>query len=228
MIYVTGDIHGDTRRIEALFRTCAPVPGDTIILLGDVGLNYHMSLREANLRRAVSAHGVDILCVHGNHERRPEGLEGYAAKTWNGGTVWYTEDAPHLLFAKDGDVFTIEGHTFLVIGGAYSPDKYYRLSHGHQWFPDEQPSDEIKRYVEARVDSLGGRADYVLSHTCPYSARPLDRILPAFADTADDSTELWLDTVAARLTCTAWFCGHWHIERTVGRYHFLYRSVETV
>lgn len=29
----------------------------------------------------------------------------------------------------------------IVIGGAYSVDKFYRLSKGYNWFEDEQPSD---------------------------------------------------------------------------------------
>lgn len=34
-------------------------------------------------------------------------------------------------------------------GGAYSADKYYyRLNAGYGWRTDEQPSDEIKRFVE--------------------------------------------------------------------------------
>ena len=32
----------------------------------------------------------------------------------------------------------------LVIGGAYSIDKDYRLTMGYKWFPDEQPTKELK------------------------------------------------------------------------------------
>lgn len=37
----------------------------------------------------------------------------------------------------------------MVIGGAYSVDKFYRLSRGMKWWPDEQSSPAIKEeYIE--------------------------------------------------------------------------------
>lgn len=45
----------------------------------------------------------------------------------------------------------MEGTRHLVIGGAYSVDKYYRLENNMLWFADEQPSAEIKTYVEDQI-----------------------------------------------------------------------------
>lgn len=42
---------------------------------------------------------------------------------------------------------TLEGLEYLVICGAYSVDKLYRLSRGYGWWGDEQPSDEIKAHI---------------------------------------------------------------------------------
>ncbi len=61
-------------------------------------------------------------------------------------------------------------------------DKFYRLAHGANWFPDEQPSDEIKRYLE---DQIAAKPfDIVLSHTCPFKYEPTEVFLP----TIDQST----------------------------------------
>ena len=35
-----------------------------------------------------------------------------------------------------------------MIGGAYSIDKHYRLAMGYGWWPDEQPSPQVKEKVE--------------------------------------------------------------------------------
>lgn len=44
----------------------------------------------------------------------------------------YVEDAyPHILFAKDGEVYDLEGKRTFVIGGAYSVDKAYRILRGY-------------------------------------------------------------------------------------------------
>ena len=84
---------------------------------------------------------------------------------------------PNLIFAKDGEIYTMNGLQYLVIGGAYSVDKYYRLSRGWNWWPDEQPSPETKTYVERQIREK--RFDIVLSHTCPFKYEPAEMFLAA-------------------------------------------------
>lgn len=57
--------------------------------------------------------------------------------------MYYEEEYPDLLFAKDGEVFELDGKKAIVMGGAYSIDKMMRLMYGYGWWPDEQPSEEI-------------------------------------------------------------------------------------
>ena len=86
----------------------------------------------------------------------------------------------------------------MVIGGAYSVDKYYRLENDLLWFADEQPSAEIKTYVEDQITK--NRIDIVLSHTCPYKYEPRDAFLPMIdQSTVDDSTERWLDGIEEKV-----------------------------
>lgn len=56
---------------------------------------------------------------------------------WNGGTVLYEEEYPDILFAVDGEVYQIGDKKAMVIGGAYSVDKEYRISMCLPWFADE-------------------------------------------------------------------------------------------
>lgn len=84
--------------------------------------------------------GVSIFCLHGNHEMRPGTIETYHEEQWHGGTVYVEDEYPNLLFAKDGEVYDLDGQKTIVIGGAYSVDKWYRLRMDMNWFPDEQPS----------------------------------------------------------------------------------------
>jgi 3-oxoacid CoA-transferase subunit A len=131
---------------------------------------------------------------------------------------------PNLLFAKDGDVFTIEGLSHMVIGGAYSVDKYYRLAQGLGWWDDEQPSKEIKEYVECQVRK-NRNVDVVLSHTCPFNYRPVEAFLPMIDQTSvDDSTERWLDTIELMLDYHVWMCGHWHINKKIDKLQVLYHD----
>ena len=60
----------------------------------------------------------------------------YKLQEWNGVKVWVEEAYPNILFAKDGEIYDIAGMKTIVIGGAYSVDKFYRLSKGYNWFED--------------------------------------------------------------------------------------------
>ena len=109
----------------------------------------------------------------------------------------YREDKyPNLLFAKDGEVYDIDGLKTLVIGGAYSVDKQYRIDHSMGWWADEQPSDEIKAKVEKTLADRDNKIDVILSHTTPLKYVPTEVFL-SFIDQSDidNSTEEWLDKI---------------------------------
>ena len=163
MIYFTGDIHGRPKKIGDYCKKTGCTQDDIIVILGDVGANYFRNARDAIVKDTLNALGPTIFCVHGNHEQRPANIPGYELQTWNGGQVWVQREYPNLLFARDGDIFEINGLRYLVIGDAYSVDKYYRLSIGAGWWPDEQPSAAIKEYVERQVADK--QVDVILSHT---------------------------------------------------------------
>ena len=226
MIYYTGDIHGSHFELAAFCRRFKLTEEDTVILLGDVGANYYGGKRDQELKYALNKLKPTILCIHGNHEMRPSSILTYLTKEWNGGIVWYEEKYPNLLFAKDGEIFTLEGLRHFVIGGAYSVDKFYRLSRHYGWWADEQPSEEIKAYVTKQLATHS--VDIVLSHTCPFKYEPTEVFLPGIdQSTVDDSTERWLDRIEDTVGYKAWFCGHWHVDKRIDKMHFLFHGVET-
>lgn len=155
MIYYTGDIHGDPYEVIQFCDSKKLTEQDTLVLLGDVGANYYRNRRDTEMKRVLAAVKPTMLCIHGNHEIRPASIPSYRTKQWNGGTVWVEEAFPRLLFAMDGEIFDLEGLRHLVIGGAYSVDKFYRLARGYGWWPDEQPSQEIKDKVIQTLDACG-------------------------------------------------------------------------
>lgn len=225
MIYYTGDIHGMPWNIISFCKKVKTTKDDTIVILGDVGANYYGDSRDIECKRQLSKVNPTVLCIHGNHEMRPSSIPTYKTKEWNGGTVWFEETYPNLLFAKDGEIFDIEGIRHLVIGGAYSVDKYYRLARGYGWWADEQPSDEIKAYVEQQITNKD--FDVILSHTCPLKYEPIEMFLTMIdQSTVDKSTEIWLDSIEERVKYKAWFCGHWHTNKRIDKMHFLYGDFE--
>ena len=210
--YITGDTHGNFSRIAAFCRERHTTKEDVLIILGDVGLNYFLDERDKRLKEKVAALDITLFCIHGNHEARPWEAEGYEEKLWMGARVYAEPDYPNLLFAKDGEIYTMRGKRVLAIGGAYSVDKEYRLSYGYRWFESEQPSEEIKAYTERQLKAADWRVDYVLSHTVPLDFEPVWSFLPGLDQSkVDKSTEQWLQTLHDRLDIReGWYAGHYH------------------
>ena len=191
MVYLTGDTHGDFRRIKQFCFKVEPSLDDTLIILGDAGFNYYGNYRDRNAKIFASKLPIMLFCIHGNHEMRPTSVPTYKEKLYRGGTVWYEEEYPNILFAKDGEIYDFDGKKCIVIGGAYSVDKFYRLAMGWHWFPDEQPSPEIKRRVEEQLASVHYMVDAVLSHTCPVKYEPVETFMPNIDQSkVDKSTEI--------------------------------------
>ena len=77
MIYLTGDIHGDPRPVLRFAGENTLLPGDTVVLLGDVGANFYRSVRDDRVKDLLSSLPCPILCIHCNHEMRPETIPSY-------------------------------------------------------------------------------------------------------------------------------------------------------
>lgn len=213
MIVLTGDTHRDFDRIFDFCEEYGTTLEDILIILGDAGINYWQDASDRRLKRELSRLPVTLLCIHGNHEERPENISSYEEQPWCGGLVYVEPEFPNLLFARDGEIYDLNGCSTLVIGGAYSIDKFWRLMNGASWFPSEQPDEEIKRRTEARLEKAGWRVDCVLSHTVPLPYMPRHAFLPGIdQSTVDNSTEEWLDTIERRLRYSRWYAGHFHVD----------------
>lgn len=230
MIYVTGDIHGEVFRVAEAVDRYKITAEDVIVILGDVGMNYYGNNHgDGHRKKKLNKLGVPVFCIHGNHEMRPGTIDTYHEVQWHGGTVYIEDEYPNLLFAKDGEVYNLDGRKAIAIGGAYSVDKWYRLRMDMNWFPDEQPSEEIKTRVEQRLEELNWKMDVVLSHTCPERYMPVEAFLSGIDQcTVDNSTEEWLGRIEEKLDYDAWYCGHWHINKRIDRVHFLFEYYEVL
>lgn len=189
-IYITGDVHGDFSGLQQWCSTMKPMKKDIIVILGDVALNYFGDNKDFQRKKLVNAIGPQIFCIHGNHEQRPKDAGGYELIDWHGGKAWIQSEFPNLIFAKDGEIYELNGKKVVVLGGAYSVDKELRLLRGYKWFPKEQPSDEIKKFAEKQLAATDWKVDAVFSHTCPYKYRPLEAMLHGLDQSeVDTSTE---------------------------------------
>ena len=226
-IYLTGDCHGGFKKIEYFVKKHNTAKSDVLIILGDAGIDYYLNSRDNKIKKKLERLPITLLLIHGNHEARPNALEGYYEFEWNGGIVYVEEKYPSLLFAKDGEIYDLNGKAAIAIGGAYSVDKWFRLRVGLPWFSDEQPSDEIKAYVEKQLSGRGWEVDYIFSHTCPEYMMPTDLFLQGLDQSkVDRSTESWLETIAKKTHFRKWYFGHFHANRSYVDFEMLYQEIK--
>ncbi|GFO84164.1 metallophosphoesterase family protein [Anaerostipes butyraticus] len=227
MIYVTGDTHGKFQRITDFCEHEKTSCEDIMIILGDAGINYNGWVLDREKKELLKTLPITLFCIHGNHEQRPDTIDSYAEKRWHGGIVYWEEDYPNLLFAKDGEIFDLDGKQTIVIGGAYSIDKMIRVIYGYGWWADEQPSDEIKRYVEEQLEKRNWKIDVILSHTVPLKYEPREMFMTGVDQSSvDKSTEEWLDWIEEKLEYQKWYCGHYHTEKKIGKVDMKYKEIE--
>lgn len=225
MIYLTGDTHGRFDRIFTFCEERNTSRDDILIILGDAGINYHLGSRADRLKDSLKTLPITLLCIHGNHEQRPFSIDSYRERDWHGGKVYVEPQYPFLLFAKDGEIYDLDGKKAVAIGGAYSVDKFYRLIRHIAWYDNEQPSPEIKAYVESQLEKDGWQVDYVLSHTVPLKYEPVEVFLPMIDQSeVDKSTEIWLDEIEEKLSYRRWYSGHYHTSKAIDRLRILFED----
>ena len=225
MIILTGDTHRNFKRVISFTKKHKTTRDDILIILGDVGINYHGRIDDTPFKHHLNKLPITLLCIHGNHEMRPETIPEYREVEWNSGIVYMEPKYPFLLFAKDGEIYNLNGKQCIAIGGAYSIDKPLRLINGQNWWDDEQPSEEIKQRVEQKLEDVGWSVDAVFSHTTPEKYEPREKFMDGIEKSKiDKSTEKWLDSIEDRLTYKKWYCGHYHTNKLINKVQFLYRD----
>lgn len=221
MIYITGDTHRDFSRFYKLKKDS----DNMLIVLGDVGINYYLYEEDKNCKESLKKLKLKLFCVRGNHEERPENISTYKEVEMFCGKVFIEEEYPNLIFAKDGEIYNIDGKKILVIGGAYSVDKQYRLLHGYKWFKDEQLT---KKEMDTILEKVKGKHfDIVLTHTCPYKYEPREVFMQGLDQSkVDKSMEHFLDEIEENISYDKWYCGHYHTEKQVDKLEFMFGRIK--
>ena len=241
-IFITGDTHGNFERIEDFCRIFETQKQDVMIILGDAGVNYFLDKRDRKLKRKLEQLPITFMLVRGNHEARPGCGWDKEDSDYDylidcpeyAGRFMFEQEFPSILYMMDGETytFTVRNRQLhaLVVGGAYSIDKDYRIeqydlgNHNYRWYKDEQLNEEEKTKILAATKNE--KFDIVFTHTCPSSYVPTETFLPfTNQSTVDRSMEEFLEKVKQQIEFERWYCGHWHIDKNVDKMSFMFNSV---
>lgn len=217
MIYVTGDRHGgyDGFSDSKLPGQSSWTDEDTVIITGDFG--YVMRgekncLSERNNLDELEGKIYTICFCDGNHESF-DCLEQYPEEIRFGAPVRRIRH--NIFWLQRGYVYTIEGKTFFVFGGAYSIDKAFRLQYqavcGEKiWFEKELPTPEEYLRAIASLQDHNNQIDYIITHTAPGAIIP--RITGTNAAAGERPLTDFLNYIYHEVSFQKWFCGHYHCD----------------
>ena len=227
-VFVTGDIHGD---MNDLASRVAYIGGttkdDLLILLGDIGFFYSVYFGKQNKdferQKWAAELPITLLCIQGNHEQPFNEMTAEKIKLLGGDGY----ESNGIYFAANGTTLNINGKKCLVVGGAYSVDKPWRLERGNAWWEGEELSDaELDRIFDA---VKGQEFDWVLTHTCPLNFMPREMFL-SYVDQSkvENRTENALQRIHDTIDFDHWYCGHFHADKVDGKVELFYRSVKQI
>lgn len=225
MVYLTADPHGDFGYISDFCARNSTSLSDVMFILGDMELNLGNMDSDRIRKGVLSSLPMTFLCIHGNHEIRPEHINSYQKTSLFGNTMYVEEEYPNIYFLNDGLVYHVSNKSFLVIGGAYSVTRMLDDYNNDLFCDDEQPSLEAMKLVDNLCNNRTD-VDYVLTHTCPLSQIPYDACtIPVDQTKVDHSTESWMQNIYDQLRFHHWFCGHYHTNREKDKITFIYKKI---
>lgn len=225
MIYVTGDIHGevDIHKLSAKYlrkKNIQLTKDDYLIICGDFGLiwyneNHPSYKADQYWIKWLSNKPWTTLFVDGNHENHNL-LNSYPVEDWNGGKVHkITNKVIHLM---RGQIFNIEGKTFLTMGGAVSQDKNCRKEN-KTWWANEIPTEEEWKTCFDNLTQYNNQVDYIITHCAPFSA--LEDLVGKnilYFSQPDPQTSLF-SFIKNITSYKHWYFGHYHEDRTIDLKH---------
>ena len=162
MIWITGDTHGDFRRLSSkqFPEQKLMTRDDYVIILGDFGGVFSGSKEETYWLDWLESKNFTTLFLDGNHEAFHK-LEEIPIEPFHGGMAHPIR--PHVYHLCRGHVFHLDCYDFFVMGGAQSHDclvldpdnprfryrkRLFRKHNipfrviGESWWPQELPSKE--------------------------------------------------------------------------------------
>lgn len=223
MIYFTGDIHANMDERKTFFDTLTE--NDILIVLGDFGYSWNKNIMQIwnDFRFPFTT-----LSVLGNHENYSAIYEIYPRDNKFGGEVYKFND--NTFYLKNGEMYYIEGHKFLVFGGALSIDKAMRVPY-ISWWEQEQPTMADYNRALENLKKNDYKFDELLTHTGS-NEEVFNMFM--FSQRVKDTTQDMIENIIEEIKKNGGkfnnhFFGHMHefVEENYGDYHSycLYRQI---
>ncbi len=232
-IYITGDTHGDVRRLSttSFFEQKELNKEDFVIILGDFGLVWDYK-GESSFEKYwldwLDEKPFTTLFIDGNHENHDR-LREMPVEMWNGGKVHKVR--PSVIHLMRGQVFSIDELKIFTMGGASSHDigdgvlepgdprikkwwkdytKLFRINK-QSWWEGELPTKQEMAEGLTNLEKNSWRVDYVMTHCTSSSTTAVIGDGHYGQDILTD----YLQEIKDKLKFKIWFFGHHHMDKQI-------------
>ncbi len=214
MIHLISDLHGgkDIGQFKEYVSTASF--DDLLIILGDTELNFQDTEENRCFTEYFLSTNKPIAIVDGNHENHPY-IRSFPRDTMYGGPVYRLSDS--IVYLKRGNVYTIEGKTFFVMGGCKSSAKWFDMGLVYDF---EDPSAEEIAFGIKNLNRHNNKVDYILTHKYKSGEGEL---------ATKNSLQYLTNYIDENVSFTHWYSGHWH--KTVkldGLHTVIYNEIVTL
>lgn len=225
MIYITGDTHGlkDLSKFESKeFLTEINKKDNYVIITGDSGITWN----EETMKKCIefySKFDCKILFVDGNNDNF-DILDKLPVSKFCGGNVHHIgKNIYHLM---RGEIFDIEGISFLAFGGADSWDSpraypFTKRQEGISWWERECPSKEEFQNAVSNLRARNNKVDVVLTH------EGTSECAEFFNSCTRDVCSM-LDKIDKNVNYKLWYFGHHHYDLNIYNKKCMFNSFENV
>lgn len=209
MIYVTGDTHGDARRLSA--------PGlkklkenDTLIVCGDFGFIWNGDAKEEKILKELGSRKYNICFLDGTHENFGL-LDTFGEEEWKHGRV--KKITGNLRYLMRGEVYHIDGMKVFVMGGGESPDMEMRQG-TERWTRDEMPSREELYRGLSNLEKEHFQVDLIFTHEPPLKTKEFLGMNKE-GEIRVSALNTYFDEIGKLCQYKKWYFGSMHMDKPI-------------
>ncbi|MBQ3141141.1 MAG: metallophosphoesterase [Clostridia bacterium] len=210
MIFATGDMHGDYKKLKKAIKRCKK--GDFLLICGDFGFLWDGTPAEKKTLTRIGKSKVRVCFVDGSNENF-DLLAKYPVQEFCGGKA--SNISGNLWYLRRGEVYLMEDRSIFCFGGAKSDDAETKQAGGH-WYAEEMPNIEQMQNGYDNLKRHHFKVDCLLTH------QPSGSIYASLEDsTIDcDGLQVYLDEINREVDYKVWVFGRLHRDRRITYKHF--------
>lgn len=220
MIYITGDIHGDSERLSKTELSMIN-KNDTLIICGDFGFIWNNDLRESQILNRLEKRKYNICFIDGTHENFNV-LGDMPVALWNGGRVHKIRS--NVFHLMRGQVYEIEGKKFFTMGGGEDPE-YDLHENDDPITGKETPTAQEMLTGVSNLEKHEYKVDYIITHEPPAKIRDFLR-LSENKTLRVTALGAYFDELSQQCEFSKWFFGSMHTDKFItDKYVALFRNI---